>query len=261
MDYSNFIPQSGLSVKIANHFMTASGRNLWGPRAITDYEFIYQVEGAGLYEETGGRRIVLSANELLLIPPMVGHTFSCAESLPAVISCIHFTPQKKIRPPLPATVFNADGDIEILALFKKSAREFNHPSPFSGPLLSAMLSEIWIRLSRLEKSGPVREPMKLKMAREYAGLHFRTGIGRRDLADYLDVTPEHVNLLFRRHLGVTPVSYVRDLRIREARELLQNTPMTVSEVARATGFNDPLYFSRVFRKATGSSPSAFGKSV
>ena len=72
----------------------------------------------------------------------------------------------------------------------------------------------------------------------------------------LDVSSAHAETLFRRAFGVTPVAYRRRLRLGRARELLVSSQMNVSEAAYAVGFADPLYFSRVFRRVFGTTPSS-----
>lgn len=65
--------------------------------------------------------------------------------------------------------------------------------------------------------------------------------------------------LFATHLGTSVSTWVRGARMREAAELLRTTGLRVGEVARAVGFEDPLYFSRVFRAAYGAPPSRYGR--
>jgi AraC-like DNA-binding protein len=57
--------------------------------------------------------------------------------------------------------------------------------------------------------------------------------------------------------GLTPVQFIRDFRLRQARELLTTTDLTIAEVAYRTGFSDPGYFSRLFQQECGQSPSAY----
>ena len=71
----------------------------------------------------------------------------------------------------------------------------------------------------------------------------------------LDLSPAHAEVLFRRAYGAAPVAYRTRMRLRRARELLVSSQLNVSQTARAVGFRDPLYFSRLFRKAFGSTPS------
>ena len=55
-------------------------------------------------------------------------------------------------------------------------------------------------------------------------------------------------------MGVSPQQYLIDLRLRNARDLLISTDLSISEVARSVGYDDPLYFSRLYRKHYGLSP-------
>jgi AraC-like DNA-binding protein len=76
----------------------------------------------------------------------------------------------------------------------------------------------------------------------------------------VDMSAAHLETLFAAAYGATPVAYRRHLRLRRARELLVTSQKNVSEVASATGFSDPLYFSRVFRRAFGVTPSSLIRS-
>ncbi|ROP60920.1 AraC-like DNA-binding protein [Curtobacterium sp. ZW137] len=64
--------------------------------------------------------------------------------------------------------------------------------------------------------------------------------------------------LFAAHLGTSVAAWIRNARMREAAELLRTSGLRVGEVARAVGFTDPLYFSRVFRATFGEPPSRYG---
>ncbi|GEM_PF-5110589 len=66
-----------------------------------------------------------------------------------------------------------------------------------------------------------------------------------------------IHLRFRQELGTTPARYVMCQRIERARELLGNTDLPVYEIAQICGFEDPNYFSTVFKRETGMSPRAF----
>lgn len=62
---------------------------------------------------------------------------------------------------------------------------------------------------------------------------------------------------FKRYNSVTPMQYILNLRITNAKTLLRTTTYSVSEVAAIVGYNNPLYFSRLFKKQTGLPPSEF----
>ena len=66
---------------------------------------------------------------------------------------------------------------------------------------------------------------------------------------------------FKEFIGFTPMQYILSLRITNAQNLLQNTEYNVTEIADIVGYDNPLYFSRLFKKQSGISPSEFRKKV
>ena len=66
---------------------------------------------------------------------------------------------------------------------------------------------------------------------------------------------------FKAYTGSTPLQYLVSIRITNAQVLLETTAYTVTEIGRIVGYENPLYFSRIFHKQTGFSPSEYRKSV
>ena len=64
-------------------------------------------------------------------------------------------------------------------------------------------------------------------------------------------------LVFSQETGCTFKEYLTEIRIRRAKELLRTTPLRSADIAYEVGYNDPHYFSYVFRKNTGLTPSEF----
>lgn len=82
-------------------------------------------------------------------------------------------------------------------------------------------------------------------------------VGR--LPQLAGLTPSSFCRAFKRTTGLTPGGYLSQLRVRKAKELLARPDRTLKEVARSVGFQDELYFSRVFKKSEGVSPALFRK--
>jgi len=78
-----------------------------------------------------------------------------------------------------------------------------------------------------------------------------------DLAEICGMSETHFRRMFHRLFGQSPAEYRISKRILHAKDLLTAGQYSVSEIARATGFSDPSYFSRVFRAHTGMSPVEF----
>jgi AraC-like DNA-binding protein len=79
------------------------------------------------------------------------------------------------------------------------------------------------------------------------------------LAGHVNVSPSHYFALFKRHTGSAPIDYFTRLRMRRACLLLDSSMLSIKEIASALGYDDPFYFSRVFKSTNLLSPSDFRK--
>lgn len=86
---------------------------------------------------------------------------------------------------------------------------------------------------------------------------FLYGIG--DLAQRLQVSQEYLTRIFREHVGMTPGKYLVQVRVEQAKLLLQQGDHTVAFVADACGFANSNYFARVFRSIVGVTPSVYAR--
>ncbi len=261
MDIYNKSLIKSFKLHLANHFQAAPGRDIWGPRTIEDYELIYLISGKGGISYDNIKNIIIRPNEVLLIPPGRVHIFSADSFDKTILSCIHFSFVPSYAD-FSFDVFYASHDMEILHLFKKSADEFTNNGVNYKSILDCTIGEIWHRLMRVNmQSIKSHEPAKLTHARRFIEKNHANPITRLDIADHLDITPEHLNFLFRKYTDTTPIDYLTQIRIQAARELLKSANVNISEVAYRTGFDDPLYFSRVFKKLNGIPPRQYANSL
>ena len=80
-----------------------------------------------------------------------------------------------------------------------------------------------------------------------------------EVAELLHITPNHLSKLFRQEVGMSALDYLQGVRLEHAIHLLQDHSLTVQEVAHESGFETGNYFTRLFRRKTGMTPSAFRK--
>ncbi len=80
-----------------------------------------------------------------------------------------------------------------------------------------------------------------------------------EYAKLCGMSPGRFSVVFKEATGKTPQRFIEDIRISKAREMLINTSLSMSCVAENVGFRDPLYFSRVFRRSVGMSPTEYRK--
>jgi two-component system, response regulator YesN len=100
-------------------------------------------------------------------------------------------------------------------------------------------------------------PAPLGAAVQYIQAHYSESLQLLDVADRVHVSSAYLSQLFGKHLGVGFSDYLTAVRIQRAKELLGPGHRSVKEVSHAVGYRDPNYFSRVFRKAVGHSPSEY----
>ena len=136
--------------------------------------------------------------------------------------------------------------------------------PVSEESLDNLLSRARTRLSELyelpedEKNNMSGEEY-VQLAIRYLNEHYMEDIDISLMASELGFHSAYLTRLFGRYAGVTPLKYLTNLRIQEAKRLLLDTSLPISVVGERVGYPDQFHFSKTFRKATGVNPSAFRK--
>ncbi len=93
----------------------------------------------------------------------------------------------------------------------------------------------------------------------YIEEHYRDDISLQDIASSVHMSESGFSRLFKKQTGVSYVEYVTQLRLEEAKRLLRQPDQKVYEVSFAVGYQDSKYFSQIFRKYTGETPTEFRK--
>jgi len=106
----------------------------------------------------------------------------------------------------------------------------------------------------IEHRTGIRHP-KLLAAIGYMESHTETPVSLHNLSTQIGLSLRQVERLFKSKLGVTPAQYYLDLRVQRARQLLRQSPLSIMEVAVATGFNSASHFTRIYKKRFGHPPS------
>ena len=100
---------------------------------------------------------------------------------------------------------------------------------------------------------------KLESARTYIQANFKQEIQIEVLAKRLGLSPSYFRKLFKDAYGIAPMQYITNLRINTAKDLLLSGEVNVTEASHLSGFDDIYYFSTLFKKQTGLSPTEYVK--
>lgn len=96
---------------------------------------------------------------------------------------------------------------------------------------------------------------------QYIDEHLEEPIRLAKLADLCTLTPVYFGRRFQQYTGMTPISYLQEVRVKAAMQHLSFTDLSIDEIAQRTGFGSRAYFSRVFARHAGKSPAAYRKAL
>ncbi|HEY9076085.1 MAG TPA: substrate-binding domain-containing protein [Anaerolineaceae bacterium] len=104
---------------------------------------------------------------------------------------------------------------------------------------------------------PQQTSLLVKRAVAYLQQNYTRSLARWEIASAVGASEDYLTRAFRQELGISPWEYLNRYRVEHARRLLRGSAESMNSIARQVGFKDPLYFSRVFHKITGVSPTEF----
>ncbi|MGO4537802.1 helix-turn-helix domain-containing protein [Paenibacillus sp. 2TAB19] len=152
---------------------------------------------------------------------------------------------------------------EIVALYNKIIYELNTNKPLSGHVTTAYLLELLALLGRklqhAEEHHKGRQHADITMIIGVMHERYSEQLVIADLARQISLSPFRFIHKFKAVTGSTPLKYVTDIRMNEAKKLLSESSLHVREVASIVGYDNPLYFSRIFRSTVGLPPSEYKK--
>lgn len=253
-----------LTVTIAGRFVSDL-RHRQGARILEDEAvFIFTDGGKGRVLADGNEQSANPGEAFLLFPGTL-HAYQTAESEwhiywfhckgPLVGELMRRTERSWLPPT------RLDTEINVIDHMARIIREMQDQLHSYASLVEAHAKILLIALTRAhERLGTDQHLRGLRLAQNVAAYireHVNQDIGVAELARTFHVSGRHLTRLFQTHLGETPKQYIIRAKLAEAKRLLYLTDLTVAEVAARLGMQDPHYFSRLFHRKTGETPTDF----
>ena len=157
---------------------------------------------------------------------------------------------------LQSGVWQLNYDPHITELFFLLIQRFNHEITYK--YTNASVIELLCCVSdKVHNTDTINCPVEIQNAVDYLNQNYLNECTIFKLCEISGYSRSQFSLLFKKYMKKTPMEYQRSLRLNSSRELLCSTNLTISEIAFCCGYDDALYFSRIFKKQYGMSPSQY----
>jgi len=209
--------------------------------------------------------VALKPNTYYIIPPGLSHEYYALAENPWSIYWIHFTGVQATHFYDKFTSLHPEG-APLITLEERRIGLFENlinvmEDGYSATNLEYVNLSLWQLLnSFLYESFFYGEGKKysenntVEAAINYMKKHLEISLKVNDVAAHFSYSPSHFFTLFKKQTGYSPIHYFNYLKVQKACQYLSFTSMSVKEISFALGFNDPLYFSRLFKKLMSTSP-------
>ena len=144
-------------------------------------------------------------------------------------------------------------DIYLRELLQETSSQIEFYQEISQGLVSALLVLV-MRLIRINPEDEAALSQECQKIKEYLDQNFTSPITLDSLSETVYISKHYLSHLFKEQTGVSPIKSLTSKRMEKACELLSETELPVSEVSKAVGYENPLYFSQVFKRIYGISP-------
>lgn len=243
----------------------------YGP-AVRDHFLIHYIaSGKGIFE-TGNKTYKLSAGQGFLICPGIVTYYQADTIEPWNYSWIGFNGAKAefylkkagLCQKTPTFTCKKDKAIENCFIQMLNSKQMQKSKEMR------ILGYLYIFLSELiEDNSDVqifdkdinRKEKYVRKIVDYINLNYATKIKINEIANYVGLDRSYMGAIFKEYLNTSPQNYLINLRMNKACELMKDQDLSIGDISRSVGYEDPLLFSKMFKKIKGVPPSEYKKMV
>lgn len=246
---------------------------------ISQHVLIYCVDGNGFYR-LKGKTYNVRQNQYFILPAGHPHEYGASEGGHWTIYWVHFKGEhsavyatgadrpQDVRVSINSNIHNRNNIFEEI-LTTLTVGDGIEDLRYASSLLHYYLASLrylqqYRRTSHNDHTHTEEEDNGKRVAE--AAIHFMTeNLERRitlnDILHYVGYSPTRFSTLFKQHTGCSPLAYFNRMKIEHACRMMRETNLHINQICYKLGIEDALYFSRMFSKAMGVSPSQYRKQL
>ena len=253
-----------LTVNCAGGLTTSFPFTTHNQQGREDFYLLYMVKGSMTVYLSDGAHTA-EAGTAVLYPPRYPYRYLYGGAAPLSYFWVHFTgsyAERLLREcgfsPLPCLALPRVQN-RVAEQFRRLLERTEGTETLREQELACELERLLLTLARFSrKEEPVR-PLSRSIGIIHASYHKELRIP--ELARAENLSHSRYITLFRRQTGLSPTAYIVDLRLKSACELLRNTDMTIKQIGLQVGYDDPFFFSKLFKRHIGVSPTEYRKAL
>lgn len=232
-------------------------------RVLDCYALVYISKGSGFFESKRGARTVVEAGSVMLLFPGVWHRYNPDENTGWEEHWLGFdgdVVRRWVKHGFfsrDASIFKTSHEDRWLALFSELVALIKLDPAVLQQVMAGIAAQMLGLLYAGHQTGIFGGGQALSIVQSaIARMRSDTsgGLDAKRLADELNVSYSSFRHTFQQHTGSSPHQYLLELRLARARNLLEETSLSVKEIAQHAGFEDEHYFCRFFKQKTGLTP-------
>ncbi len=236
-----------------------------------DYQLIYIASGKGYFYFHEDSPTIIHAGNMVLYSPLEPQKYIYYGADQSDIYWIHFSGNN--IPELFRT-YKIDTNTHVIPVgtnsnyahyFEKIILELQLQKDFYKESSILFFTQLLIMMGRFNKENTLTKEgissEKIDEATTYFHEHYRENINIESYVESKGLTTSSFFRKFKHYTGMTPLQYLLDIRLSNAKKLLETTDYSINEIASIIGYENALYFSRLFHKHVGVSPKEYRRTV
>lgn len=237
------------------------------PNGYQWHQILFCADGEGILEFFD-KKIQLSRGDYFFLPKLQSHSYYPLTEQWDVrwtafegSSCDNVLERLNMTIPI---VIHPDAEATMEKIFDRMIRSIETDILYCDYICSGLIYDYILEFHRYmdkERAGEKsRNITMLLPALRLMHENYKSDISMTELSDMIGITPQHFCRVFRKTMGMRPNVFLTKIRLEEAKRLLSELDSTVAYAAEQSGFRDTCYFSTVFKKYIGMTPSDYKKS-